>query len=203
MVLSPRSAVLIPVKSFDSAKGRLADAIDEHERASLARRMAAGVIAAARHLPVWIVCDDDEVAAFAAEHRAAVLRRPARGLNPAVTEGVEALAEMGFDRVVIAHADLPLAKDLTWVADHDGVTIVPDRRDDGTNVMCVPTGASFGFAYGVGSAAAHRDEAVRLGLSLRVVPNQELGWDVDTPDDLTIFNTSTLDTATLDEGDPT
>src|SRR5439155_17828924 len=37
-------------------------------------------------------------------------------------------------------ADLPLATDLTWLPRFPGVTLVPDRRDDGTNVLCVPTG---------------------------------------------------------------
>ena len=38
-----------------------------------------------------------------------------------------------------------------------------DRRDDGTNVACVPSGAGFRFSYGPGSFARHCDEAVRLG----------------------------------------
>ncbi len=91
---------------------------------------------------------------------------------------------MGFDRVVVAHADLPLAVDLTWPARHAGVTLVPDRRDDGTNVACVPTGAGFEFSYGPGSFRRHGAEARRLGLPLRVVREPRLGWDVDLPSDL-------------------
>ncbi len=180
--------MLIPVKSFDVAKGRLADVVSEAERAQLARRMAATVIAAARPLDVWIVCDDDDVAAFAAEHEAGVIRRPARGLNVAVDDGVDFLTMQGYDRVIIAHGDLPLAESLAWVADFDGVTIVPDRREDGTNVMCVPTGTDFTFAYGPGSMAAHQREAERRQLALRTVPDERLGWDIDTPDDLAAFD---------------
>ncbi len=86
--------------------------------------------------------------------------------------------------MIVAHADLPHAVDLAWVADFDGVTLVPDRHDDGTNVACVPTGAGFTFAYGPGSFARHRAEAERLGLPLRVEREPHLGWDVDLPDDL-------------------
>ena len=64
--------------------------------------------------------------------------RPGRGLNGAVTDGVDQLAALGYDQVIVAHADLPHALDLAWVADFDGVTLVPDRHDDGTNVACVP-----------------------------------------------------------------
>jgi 2-phospho-L-lactate guanylyltransferase len=52
----------------------------------------------------------------------------------------------------------------------------------------VPTGARFGFAYGPGSAARHRAEAERLGLALRVTEDEQLGWDVDTPEDLAVFD---------------
>ena len=177
-------AVLVPVKSFRQAKGRLAAALNEHDRAALAREMATKVVRAAGLLPVSVVCDDDEVAAWAVSLGAEIIWRPGRGLNGAVTDGVDELASVGYDRVIVAHADLPHALDLTWVADFDGVTLVPDRRDDGTNVACVPAHSRFVFAYGPGSFAAHCGEAERLGLPLRIEREARLGWDVDVPADL-------------------
>jgi 2-phospho-L-lactate guanylyltransferase len=182
--VSALTGVLVPVKSFTEAKVRLAPALDGRSRAALARGMAAIVVAAASPLPVAVVCDDEDVAAWARGVGADVFWRPERGLNGAVADGVGRFAADGFDKVIVAHADLPLAEDLVWVADHDGVTLVPDRRDDGTNVICVPTGVGFEFSYGPGSFGRHRDEAERLGLSYRVVREPRLGWDIDTPGDL-------------------
>lgn len=182
------TAVVIPVKSFDVAKGRLADALDAEARTALAQRMAAAVISAAAPLPAWVVCEDHDVATWALSRSAGVIWREAPGLNAAVTAAVAFLAADGYLRAIVAHGDLPLARELAWVGDADGVTIVPDRRGDGTNVLSVPTGAGFVFAYGPGSAAKHRAEAERLGLSLRVVEDERLGWDVDTPDDLAVFD---------------
>lgn len=179
-------AVLVPVKAFAEAKARLAPAMDEGARETLVRAMAEGVVRAARPLPVSVVCDDDAVAAWARAQGASVLWTPARGLNAAVTEGVAALARNGVSRVIVAHADLPLATALAPVAEFDGVTLVPDRRDDGTNVACVPTGAGFRFAYGAGSFARHVIETERLGLSLRVLREPLLSWDVDEPADLAV-----------------
>ncbi|HVN51240.1 MAG TPA: 2-phospho-L-lactate guanylyltransferase [Acidimicrobiales bacterium] len=178
------AAVLVPVKAFAEAKLRLAPALDEHARSDLARSMATTVVQVAAPLPVFVVCDDDEVAAWAAEAGAEVVWRPGHGLNGAVTDGVDLLGSLGYERVIVAHADLPYAVDLAWVADFDGVTLVPDRHDDGTNVVCVPTGSGFTFSYGPGSFARHRTEAARLGLALRVEREPHLGWDVDLPDDL-------------------
>lgn len=179
-------AVLLPVKSFRHAKVRLSAALDEPHRAALARDMATTVLHAAGALPVSVVCDDDDVAAWAAQQGAAVIWSPGRGLNGAVTDGVAALDAQGFERVIVAHADLPHALDLAWVADVDGVTLVPDRRDDGTNVACVPAGSGYVFSYGPGSFARHCAEAERLGLRLRIEREVRLGWDVDVPDDLAV-----------------
>ena len=181
-------AVLIPIKSFDLAKGRLADALSPAQRAELALAMATTVIVAARRLPTWVVCDDSDVAAFATSHGAGVIWRPSRGLNAAVKDGFDFLRNEGHTMVVIAHADLPRATDLSWVPDFAGVTIVPDRRGDGTNVMAVPTTADFRFQYGVGSSRAHQAEALRLTLPYRIVDDPQLGWDVDVPEDLSILD---------------
>jgi 2-phospho-L-lactate guanylyltransferase len=177
--------VLVPIKSFAQAKVRLAGALGAADRAALAQRMAARVLAAASALPVWVVCDDDEVATFAVEHQAQVIWTPGLGLNGAVADGVARLAsEHHAVEVIVAHADLPLADDLTRVAGFAGITFVPDRHDDGTNVLCVPTGVDFTFAYGPGSFARHRAEADRLALPYRVLRDPRLGWDVDVPADL-------------------
>lgn len=181
---SETTAVLVPVKAFAQAKARLAPALNAPERETLAREMAEGVLRAARPLPASVVCDDLEVAAWAVVHGASVVWTPARGLNGAVAWGVASLAAGGTTRVIVAHADLPLATNLSPVAGFEGVTLVPDRCEDGTNVACVPTACGFTFSYGPGSFTRHVAEARRLGLPLRVLREPLLAWDVDVPGDL-------------------
>ncbi len=176
--------VLIPVKAFAEAKGRLAGAIDAPDRADLARAMAATVVAAAAPLPVTVVCDDDAVDAWARSVGAEVVRVEGPGLNRAVEAGVAALAATGTSRVVVAHADLPRATRLDHCAATEGITLVPDRHLDGTPVLVVPTDAGFRFAYGRGSYAAHVAEAERLGLPWRSLHDPDLAFDVDDPADL-------------------
>jgi 2-phospho-L-lactate guanylyltransferase len=179
--------VLIPVKDFSVAKLRLAPALPPAERAILARVMAQRVIAAAHHVPVAVVCDDTVVADWARGLGALVVWAPERGLNHAVQDGVRQLAQLGVTHVTVAHADLPLADDLTWVGEWPGVTLVPDRRRDGTTVIGVPTDCGFVFSYGPGSFDRHRAEAERLGLAYRVVDSPALSWDVDLPADLNLL----------------
>lgn len=177
--------VLIPVKAFHQAKRRLDQVLSEADRIRLVRTMAARVVAACAPLPVAVVCDDEEVATWATAQGATVLWEPGQGLNGAVGAGVSRLAAAGAWWVTIAHGDLPLARGLGTLPPFAGVTLVPDRQDDGTNVLRVPAHCDFRFAYGPGSFRAHRAEATRLGLAARIVRDPRLAYDVDWPADVT------------------
>ena len=90
----------------------------------------------------------------------------------------------GYARVIVAHADLPLADDIRRVDPGFGIVLVPDRHGDGTNVLCVPTVLDFTFAYGPGSFQSHRDISRRLGIEPAIIEDPAFAWDVDHPDDL-------------------
>jgi len=189
---SPSAVVLLPIKAFGEAKHRLSRVLDAQGRADLARELATRVVHAARELPVVVVCDDDDVASWSAQVGATVLWHAGGGLNGAVTAGVDALRH-DYDEVIVAHADLPHAHDLTVARGFAGITLVPDRHRDGTNVICIPTDCQFHFAYGPGSFARHRDEVARIGLPLRILTDDALAWDIDTPDDLLALDGKAFD----------
>jgi 2-phospho-L-lactate guanylyltransferase len=177
-------AVLVPVKAFARAKLRLAPALSAESRQTLARAMATHVVQSAGGLPVAVVCDDPEVADWGQEVGATVLWEPGRGLNLAVQEGVRQLEEMGSTFIVVAAGDLPLAEDLRWVVDFEGITLVPDRHRDGTNVIGLPAGSGFTFSYGPGSFERHLARSRATGRAVRVTELESLAWDVDLPEDL-------------------
>ena len=173
-------AALIPVKSFRAAKARLAGVLSDDERGRLARALAARVIDAARPLPTFVACDHDDVAAFAEQLGATVLWGPGLGLNGAVDHGVTTIAGKGFDHVVIAHGDLPLASELGRLARRDEIVIVPDRRRDGTNVLARPCDLVLPAAYGSGSFGAHYRAALATGHRVTVRVDRRLAIDIDT-----------------------
>ncbi|MEQ8718460.1 MAG: 2-phospho-L-lactate guanylyltransferase [Acidimicrobiales bacterium] len=185
--MTPAQWLLVPVKSFAAAKGRLAEELGADARADLARSMATHVLDCAGDLPVAVACDDDAVRAWALGHGATIVWCPGTDLNGAVTAGVSELADRGARRVVVAHSDLPLANSFEELLTTDGVVLVPDRHLAGTNVLVVPTGPGFTFSYGPGSFRRHIDEAHRLAHSVRIVRDESLGWDVDEPADLTVL----------------
>lgn len=178
------AAVLIPVKDFRQAKARLAGVVPAEDRIRLARWTADLVVAAAAPLPVFVACDDHDVAEWAESAGATVLWRPSIGLNAAVLDGIAALAEVGIEHAIVAHSDLPAPTPLAGVVMTGGVVLVPDRRSDGTNVLAVPTRCGFQPAYGSQSFRRHLLHALGLGLSVRVHRDSHLALDIDTPGDL-------------------
>jgi 2-phospho-L-lactate/phosphoenolpyruvate guanylyltransferase len=178
------AVVLVPVKAFRDAKARLAGVLDGTERARLARWTAERVVAAAGELPVYIACDDDEVAEWATAHGATVLWHPGEGLNGAVNASVDALRDARIGHVVVAHGDLPRPIGLAGVVRPGVITLVPDRHGDGTNVVALPTASRFRLSYGPGSFHRHLDAAMDGGFAVEVRRDPLLGLDIDTPADL-------------------
>ncbi len=183
-VTEQRAAVIVPVKAFSKAKMRLASVLSPAERTGLARKMAEQVLSAARPLPVAVVCDDADVAAWAESLGARALPEPGLGLNGAVSAAFVQLGTEGYQRLIVAHADLPLANQLAWLADVEGIALVPDRREDGTNVISLPAGCGFRFSYGPGSFLRHQDESQRTGVKWQIIRDPLLAWDVDFPSDM-------------------
>ncbi len=176
--------LLVPVKAFGDAKARLARVLTDANRAWLAQWMAERVLAAAGEMPVYITCDDVAVAEWATAHGASVLFQPGVGLNPAVNASLATLREQGVDHVVVAHGDLPRAHTLASVARPGVLTLVPDRRHDGTNVASVPLAITFELSYGPHSFSRHLAQAMHNNLHLEVRPDPLLALDIDTPADL-------------------
>ncbi|MGI9624021.1 MAG: 2-phospho-L-lactate guanylyltransferase [Acidimicrobiales bacterium] len=182
-----RTASLIPVKAFSDGKSRLQTAMGDQERADLARELATGVIRACADMNPHVICEDDGIANWAMGLGASVLRPAVSGLNRVVRFGVEAVGRHGYERALVAHADLADADALRAVAELDGVVLVPDTEKSGTNVVVVPARLGFSFSYGPNSFARHLSEAERLGLPVHIVVDEGLALDIDNAADLELY----------------
>lgn len=178
-----KPAALIPVKSYGAAKQRLSEHLTPAQRYRIARWLSERVIAGAAPLPVFVVCDDAEVAELTADLGAEIIWAAQLGLNGAVDHGVATVRSMGFDHVVIAHGDLPLSPPLATTLEADRVVIYPDQRHDGTNVLSRPTEMTLPARYGRGSFRRHLGEAVRAGAKVTVRHDERFSIDLDTIED--------------------
>jgi 2-phospho-L-lactate guanylyltransferase len=176
------TAVVVPLKRFDRAKSRL-----RHHRdldvTAIVEELARGVITSARPLPVVIVSEDEELAAFAASLQVELMLSSSTTLNEALQTAYRSLSDR-YDRLIIAHGDLLFPDGLGSVEPEPGITLFADHHGEGTNVMVIPANLDFHFAYGPGSLRRHLGEAQRLGVAHRVELTSPWRFDVDEPDDL-------------------
>jgi 2-phospho-L-lactate guanylyltransferase len=180
-----RLAVLIPVKRFTAAKGRLAGVLTDADRAALARWMASRVVDVVAEIPTFVACDDNDVAEWARERGSQVIWCAGLGLNGAVDDGVERIIADGFDHILVTHADLARPAGLLRVAHPGRITLVPDRRHDGTNVMSFPALTPVRASYGGDSFSRHLDQAMAFhDVELEVRSDTDLSLDLDTHRDL-------------------
>lgn len=181
---------VVPVGAATEAKSRLDGVLDTAGRDRLARDLATATVRTAATLgPVVAVVDDDAMAIVAGTAGATVLHQDQPGLNAAVSQGI-AWATRRSDTVMVIPSDLPAVTPdalhgvLDVAGDLDqGLVVVPDQRDDGTNALVLRSMPTLKPQYGPGSAAAHVDAARAVGVEV-VVHHEPALADLDTREDL-------------------
>ena len=191
--------VLLPVKNFRQAKRRLAPVLSNAERQALVSIMLEDMLAIltgnAQIEGVFLLSDDPEAGLLA--DRFSVIhvtdsQFEAEGLNNALQKAVNYLAEQGITEVMIIPGDLPLINDAEinqLLAAHNQideavVTLVTDRRGEGSNAIICNPRSGFRFCFGPNSAVQHQQQAIAIGAVFNRVELPGIGCDIDCPQDL-------------------
>ena len=179
--------VLIPIKSFDRAKSRLTPILDSAHRRELAKSLATDCLAAASGCTTCVVSDDQQVLDWVGTRAALPVLQPDSGLNNAIRMAAQLLrTQYGTTRLLVAHSDIASPAPLGPLLDRTTDVIVPDRRGEGTNVLCVDITDEFRFSYGANSYQRHA-EMLRSRSNRPTLHLWNSAWcdDIDTPEDLT------------------
>lgn len=173
--------------------------LSEEERGGLVRAMLRDVLdalSAAKGLAgILVISNDPQAQALAEETGARFLReKDAHGLNEAIAQAANQLADEGVEDILIIHGDVPLAtgEEFDQIVDAHrsapavtiAVTIVPASEDGGTNAMAVSPPNLLNFQYGTDSFDKHRAAAEEAGIEPKVLDLQGIGLDIDRPEDL-------------------
>jgi 2-phospho-L-lactate guanylyltransferase len=191
-----RTIAVLPIKSFGTAKQRLARMLGSGSRHLLAQAMFSDVLAALRRVrrldAIAVVTEDHEAQAILRGEPVMVLHDHRReGQSAAAMIGIEHARAQRFDRVLLVAGDTPLADPRAIDglldasrADHLAVTIVPDRHREGTNALLIAPPGALQPSFGPGSLERHVQAARAGELAHRVEEVESLMHDVDTPEDL-------------------
>jgi 2-phospho-L-lactate/phosphoenolpyruvate guanylyltransferase len=194
-----RTQSIVPIKSFSSAKQRLADVLAAGSRRSLVQAMFSDVLASLRRCEridqIAVVTADPLADSIARGDRVPVLHDDAAAGQSAATEiGIAHAIANGFERVLLVPGDTPLldpaeVDDLLDRTARDGVevAIVPDRHGTGTNALVLSPPDAMRPSFGEGSFERHLAAAQSANRSYRAEPVSSLAADVDTPEDLAVM----------------
>lgn len=199
--LRPTFAV-VPVRSLSDGKRRLGAAVDAEEREALVvglLRATVETLSFALGLAnIGIVSSDRTVLAAAGHLGAHAIPESVAGdLNASLRLGRDWASEAGAAALLYLPADLPLltaaaverlldAADAALAATGDGpiAVIAPSDARVGTNALLLAPPALIEPRFGPDSLTAHLLAAERTGAAVQLVADPELGFDLDTPDDL-------------------
>lgn len=188
---------IIPVKSLQHSKQRLAHLLTAEQRSALMLRLLRHLLLALADVEaiagVVVITPDTRVQALAAEMEAEVELEMTigEGLNEAIARGVARAQREGATGVLVLPADLPFvdSADVATMLNartnsaEPQMIICTDSRQDGTNGLLLQPSRPFTFHYGVGSFQAHLAEAQRHGYATHLVDPPGLRFDLDTEED--------------------
>jgi 2-phospho-L-lactate guanylyltransferase len=185
--------LLLPVKSLQCGKRRLAPALCDAERARLNEFFLRRIIAVAAEFPgldrTVVVSDATDSLHRAAELGARTIRTEQQELNAALADGCGKLYRRGARQIMILPVDLPLVqgsdlRELAELGARHSLVISPDRYGAGTNALFLAKKLPLQFKFGDGSYHAHQAEAHRCGVLPLLHRNDHIAQDVDLPADL-------------------
>ncbi len=204
--------VLLPLKEFAAAKQRLAGVLSAPERAQLFEAMVDDVLNVLTAQPAVervVICSRDRAAVWLARYyeveflhedqlQAAPLdrSRPAGdALNSVVNTAARRCLAQGATDLLVVHGDLPLLNDAElshFIERHraaagPAVTIAPDRRHSGTNLLAWRELPEFATRYGANSLQLHCAHAQALGVAPTLCELAGARCDIDEPEDLALL----------------
>ena len=189
------NAALLPVRSMDGAKKRLASALDRTGRRRLALAMLSDMIAALGCVSTLdrtvVVSADRTLLAEAARLGADTIDEGhARGLNEAVEMAARLLESQGVSRLLTIPGDVPLIEPdeveelLSVDSRFHPVVLVPSASGTGTNALLTSPPSLIRPCFEGNSLEAYRSTCRAAGIEALVVPLSGFALDVDTIDDL-------------------
>lgn len=188
---------IVPIKTFERAKQRLANVLSDEERRALMLAMARDVLTcltrSTKLRGILIVSRTPEADAlaqtFGTERFA---ESPQANLAEALEQATHhLLTHFSARGVMVVPADVPGIQTVELdqiLHAHEQVTILPDREHIGTNGLICSPPACVPYIFDGKSFKPHVDAAFANGITPRIVPGTAFSLDVDLPADLQLLS---------------
>lgn len=186
---------VVPVKSFDKAKSRLARVLHDEMRQSLSEwllRRTLKVLTSVSAIETVLVVSADSRARSLAQraHAMAIDEGSPLGLNAALRAAERLVCSRGVQRVLVLPVDLPIVERgdiealLAAAPPPPSVVLAADRWHSGTNALLMAPPGLIEYAFGIESFARHQKLAQAASARVVVCERPGLALDLDGPEDL-------------------
>ncbi len=198
---------IIPVKSLQASKKRLAHILTAAQRSELIHHLLRHTLSILEQTTAvhqtLVISSDPLVLNLAWQYRAWTLAESvatqelSHGLNAAISQATTWAVKQGAANILILPVDLPFmqvadvermatavqqAQQNGWVQSK-GMAICTDKAGQGTNALFINSPGNFTFHYGPGSFQKHIAEAAHHNISVQIVAAPNLQFDLDTESD--------------------
>ncbi len=189
---------IVPVKPLRRGKSRLAEALNEDERAELNSQLLHHTLKTLKETPkveeVLVISRDPKVMAIAHDYHArTIMEDGSADLNTALKRATAVAKMYTTNGVLILPADLPLItkedieKLIAQAENRQRVVVIsPDRHHNGTNALLVSPSGIIEYDYGERSFDRHCERAKEAGAHLEVCELDSIKLDLDLPEDLAL-----------------
>lgn len=198
---------ILPVKSLEHAKQRLADVLDAHGRRQLMLYSVQDVLTAltltSRLTGILMVSRDQDALALG---RKFGVRRLAidsdSGQSDAIERAIRILQSDGAVATLTVPGDTPLlrAEDINTICDTLGqaptLTIVSNRDGSGSNCIAASRPGLIAYQFGRNSFARHISSARDAGIEPTILKLPRFELDIDTKSDIAALMKNNPRTAT-------
>lgn len=188
-----RYSALIPVKSLDIAKSRLARYLTHAQRIALILDMLHHVVyvlhKSALLTEISIVSADERLLTQVRAWGVRAVVEQSAGHNPALTAAATQLQATGTEALLTISADLPLLQpqhiqDMVEQSRTHDIVLAASQDSTGTNAILARPPLVVPYVFGSNSLQRYQQEAEQRGLSATTYISPGTSLDIDTIDDI-------------------
>jgi 2-phospho-L-lactate guanylyltransferase len=208
----PKTAIIIPIKSFEKSKTRLRKFLNLEQRINLCHHFVNDLIEKVSKLEqsqIILVTNESIDLPDTIKDKSLIINEGDKnaGVNSAVALADSYVTRNKFEKSLVVPIDIPLfnlsqIKEIIQYSKNfdQGICIVPSYRYDGTNILLRKPHTIIETSYDNNSFFNHLKRTMEKGASIKIFDFENLTADVDTIEDIMlIFKRCLISDGSIDD----
>lgn len=195
----PKTAIIIPIKSFEKSKTRLRKFLNLEQRINLCHHFVNDLIEKVSKLEqcqIILVTNESIDLPDTIKNKSLIIKEGENntGVNSAVALADSYVTRNKFEKSLVVPIDIPLfnlpqIREIIQYSKNfdEGICIVPSYRYDGTNILLRKPHTVIETSYDNNSFFNHLKRTMEKGASIKIFDFENLTADVDTIEDIVLI----------------